>query len=327
MTLRTFPSALALGVLLIPSLAHAAQPAEVSANDFVNLFEQLSGKQPGYRKAHARGVCATGTFAPEAAAGFESAQLLTSGTLDASVRFSVGGGRPDADERQPGVRGMGLQLSDGAGLNHVFTGNNFPVFAGKDPATFFGLLKANLPGPDGKPNPEAIQQYIAEHPSVQANVAWRQSIKTTASYGNTHFYGLHTFYYGDGDQATKFRWELVPEAGEAFLDAEEAASKANGFLEARLKQQISTDGVSYRLEAVLGQPQDSINDPSVQWPAERERVVLGRLTLTSAGGQLCDSVNYDPNRISRGFRASDDPVLRMRSVAYAISFGKRLSNQ
>ncbi|MCS4306412.1 catalase [Rheinheimera pacifica] len=41
----------------------------------------------------------------------------------------------------------------------------------------------------------------------------------------------------------------------------------------------------------------------------------------------CSNINFDPNVLSRGFSASDDSVLRMRSPAYAISFGKRLSGQ
>ncbi|MFT6269434.1 MAG: catalase, partial [Alphaproteobacteria bacterium] len=40
-----------------------------------------------------------------------------------------------------------------------------------------------------------------------------------------------------------------------------------------------------------------------------------------------DKLNFDPNILSAGFTPSADPVLRMRSPAYAISFGKRLSNQ
>jgi hypothetical protein len=39
------------------------------------------------------------------------------------------------------------------------------------------------------------------------------------------------------------------------------------------------------------------------------------------------NTNFDPNMMSAGFTPSADPVLRMLSPAYAISFGKIVSNQ
>ena len=51
--------------LVLPTASFAEQP--VNGQDFINLFEKLSGKQPGYRKGHAKGVCAVGTFTPNQA--------------------------------------------------------------------------------------------------------------------------------------------------------------------------------------------------------------------------------------------------------------------
>lgn len=81
--------------------------------------------------------------------------------------------------------------------------------------------------------------------------------------------------------------------------------------------------------ASLGEAEDSDIDPSQQWPSERPQVALGTVTVTvkTSGGDGCKNTNFDPNMMSAGFTPSADPVLRMRSPAYAISFGKRLSNQ
>jgi catalase len=79
--------------------------------------------------------------------------------------------------------------------------------------------------------------------------------------------------------------------------------------------------------ASLGEVQDSDIDPSQQWPSERPQVMLGTVTVKTSGGNACKSINFEPNIISAGFTPSADPVLRMRSPAYAISFGKRLSGQ
>ena len=44
-------------------------------------------------------------------------------------------------------------------------------------------------------------------------------------------------------------------------------------------------------------------------------------------GDTCKNTNFDPNRMSAGFTLNADPVLRIRKAAYAIFFGKRLSDQ
>ncbi len=310
------------------STVTAAEPPlkAVQANDFIALFEKMSGSQPGHRRAHAEGVCAAARFTPAANKAFLDAPLLSSGELPAIMRFSVGGGQPKADERKPGTRGVGLRIKLPGGGNHIFTGNNFPVFAGKDPDTFFGFLSTLLPDENGERHPEKTLAFIRSHPSVQANAAWRRSAKTAASYANTEFYGLHTFYFqGDAGERTKFRWQLVPDLGVAVLDQEAAASKPAAFLAQTLAQQLEQGTVSFKLVANIGEAADSDIDPSVQWPEDRPQVTLGTVRVTASGGTQCRDLNFDPNVLSAGFEPSDDPVLRMRSPAYAISFAKRLS--
>ena len=46
-----------------------------------------------------------------------------------------------------------------------------------------------------------------------------------------------------------------------------------------------------------------------------------------SGGEACTPINFDPNVMSAGFSAGNDPILRMRSPVYAVSFGQRLSGQ
>jgi catalase len=42
-------------------------------------------------------------------------------------------------------------------------------------------------------------------------------------------------------------------------------------------------------------------------------------------GGACEAINYDPLVMTDGIAQTDDPVLKFRSPAYAVSFGKRLS--
>lgn len=324
-SLRRAASVLAVSAAVLPV---QAAPESVTALDLINLFEKAGGKHPGLRKAHAAGLCAEGTFAPSENEWFAGAPLLSSGELNAQLRFSLAGANPNADPRKPGARGVGLQIGDGGSISHIFTGNSFPVFAGKNPETFYGLVEAGLPGPDGKRDPQKVMEYIKNHPSVQANVAYNRGRGVAASFANTQYWGLHTFFYNPAEgEPVPFRWELVPNAGDKTLAPEAAAELAQDFLETRLAEQIAAGEASFRLEAVIGQPGDSINDPSQQWPEDRERVLLGEVMLTASGGKACEPLNFDPVRVSTGFSTSDDPVLAMRSTAYAISLAKRLSNQ
>ena len=309
------------------TLAQSA-PDTVQASDLVNLFETLSGPQPGHRKAHARGVCASGRLVPSQSEAFAGAPILSSAELPVSLRFSIGGGNPQADERVPGTRGMGMRVALPDGSYHTLAGNNFPVLAGKTPEIFFGFMSTLLPDETGQRDPEKTAAYIKAHPSTWANAAWQQQVKTAASYANTEYFGLHTFYYnGEGAEQVKFRWQLVPELGVETLDNEQAQAKTPAFLEETLARQLKQGEVSFTIQAIIGESTDDDVDPSVQWPPERRKVKLATVYLEESGDDDCTMINFDPTALSAGFSPSADPFLRMRSTAYAISFGKRLSGQ
>jgi catalase len=312
----------------ITSTSTVASDKPVQAIDLIELFEKLSGKHPGFRKAHAKGMCAIGTFFPSPNEHFKDAALLNNGDLPVNMRFSLGGGNPIADEKVAGTRGVAMQIKLPNGSWHTFTGNNFPVFAGKDPETFYGFLSTLLPDDNGKNDPAKTAAFIKANPSVQANVMWNQQAKTSASFANTAFFGLHTFYFSQANgEKTKFRWEIQPSLGVKTLSKEEAAQMPEAFLKDTFAKQLSEGKVSFTIMASLGEEQDSDIDPSKQWPAERPQVELGTVTVSTSGGEACKNTNFDPNIMTAGFSPSADPVLRMRSPAYAISFGKRMSKQ
>jgi catalase len=326
-----FASSIAACLLTVgvtaPSSALAGDK-EVQATDVVDIFEKLGGKHPGFRKAHAKGMCASGTFAPAPNEHFKDAALLANGDLPVSMRFSLGGANPNSDERAPGTRGLGMQIKLPNGSFHTFTGNNFPVFAGKDPETFFGFLSTMLPDENGKTDLAKTMAFIKANPSVQANAMWNQQAQTPASWANTGFFGLHTFYFNQASgEKTKFRWDIQPSLGVKTLDKDEAAKMPEEFLVDTFAKQLKEGIVSFTIMASLGEAEDSEIDPSQQWPESRPQIALGTVTVTANGGDACKNTNFDPNMMSAGFTPSADPILRMRSPAYAISFGKRLSNQ
>lgn len=330
--LKTTLSALAITVstLAMAQEQNYQAPEQATATDFIEIFETLSGKHPGIRKGHARGVCAAGSFTPSSVAQERYSSPIFDTKVPVVLRFSMGGGNPNADERAKAPRGIGVQFQLANGSLHQLAGLTTPMFAGKNPEQFLGLLRLNAQIRDGEAPADARANYFAANPEAAGQGQWLQQRNPAAEYTSASYYGIHTFF---ADTATgkkdKFRWQLIPATGEVLLTDEERETLPADFLTDRLVERINTDGaVHYYLQWVIGTDADATNDPSVVWPVEQREVVnVGTLTISGANGEQCTPINFDPNLLAQGVQASDDPVLALRSAAYAISFGKRLSQQ
>ncbi|MBS1132717.1 MAG: Catalase, N-terminal, partial [Proteobacteria bacterium] len=111
---------------------------------------------------------------------------------------------------------------------------------------------------------------------------------------------------------------------------DELKTAGANFLELALIERTKQAPVRWDMMVSIGQPGDSETDPTVLWPAERPRIKAGTLTIRSAEAQKgapCEPINFDPLVMAPGIQPTDDPVLRFRSPAYAVSFGKRLSER
>jgi catalase len=316
-------SAAIAAVLPLTVQAVPAQP-----NDFIEVFARIFGEHKGIRKGHAKGVCAVGDFtaSPEATARFDAA-LFFGSAIPVSYRFSLAGGNPVAPDYARSPRGLAAQFTLADGSKHNIATLTTPVFGAKDPENFLGLLKASVPGADGKPDLTKIQAFRAANPDTQPQAQWLAANPPPWSYATAEYFGLHTFYLADkSGEKVKIRWHLQPKDDVKGLSATELAQQNANFLDDRLKQRLADGAVEFDWIISFGEAADSENDPSAQWPA-RPTLNVGTLRINAAGDAGCSNINFDPNVLSRGFSAGDDPVLRMRSPAYAISFGKRLSGQ
>ncbi|MCR9185295.1 MAG: catalase family peroxidase [Halieaceae bacterium] len=312
-----------------PPTVSTASPATANATDFIEIFAALSGAHPGVRKGHARGVCAAGRFLPDEEATKRFTSPLFAAEAPVIIRFSMAGGNPQADERALSPRGMAVQIQLPDGQVHQLAGLSTPLFAGKNPEQFLGLLRINHLIQTGAATPEDRERYLAANPEAARQGAWVRARAPAAAYTRDSYYGIHTFHAAQADGTIQpFRWQLVPGEGEMRLTESEREALPAAFLEERLAQTLSEQGEAwFEWRWILGQPGDTTSDPSQLWPDEREAVTVGRLQLTEASGSTCDPVNFDPNRLASGVNPGDDPVLALRSAAYAISQGKRLANQ
>lgn len=318
------------GILLLCTQTVAAEPAQPTPDQVVTALEQTFGVTPGERRNHIKGTCAAGEFvATPVAAAYSRSPLFSGRPVPVVARFSLAGGNPKIPDTAGNPRGMALEfrLPDG-GLHHI-TMLNTPVFGAASPQTFLDNIVALKPDPiTGKPDPDTVKAFKASHPDSHAQAQFLASHNPPASYANSAFFGIHTFkFINRENKTTLVRWRFVPQDGEKRLSEAELENAPKDFLEQKLIDRTRQGPVRWDMVIALGKPGDSVNDPTVPWPEDRKTVKVGTLTLTEAmpqKGAACEKINFDPLVMSDGVEATDDPILRIRSPAYAVSFGKRL---
>jgi catalase len=82
----------------------------------------------------------------------------------------------------------------------------------------------------------------------------------------------------------------------------------------------------WHLIVIVGRPGDPTNDATITWPAGREQVDVGTITLDrveSDDTSPARDINFDPLVLPAGIAPSDDPLLSARSAVYSQSFTRR----
>lgn len=332
MTRRKMNFVMVSVMALPPMFSQAAEP-EVTAPQVVQALEGTFGVHQGERRNHTKGTCASGEFIGTAEAAKYSRSALFSGKAVAVVaRFSLAGGNPHAPDVAKSPRGMALQFKLPQGQLHQMSMLNTPMFGAASPKTFLDLTLAQRPDPStGKPDPETLKAFKAAHPDSLAQAQYLAGHNPPDSYAHSAYFGIHTFkFIGTQDKVTPVRWRFVPQGGEKPLSDKALKTVGADFLEKALIDATAKQPARWDMLVAVGQPGDPQDDPTQPWPAERPEFKAGTLTITSASpqkGAACETVNFDPMVMADGIAPTNDPVLRFRSQAYAVSFGKRLSGQ
>src|SRR4051812_22959122 len=285
------------------------------------------GRHAGRRALHAKGTFARGRFtATPAARALTRAAHMQGEPVDVLLRFSTGGGDPGIPDRAPGVRGLGASFSlpDGAVTDVVCqTAPRFPV---RTPEEFEGLLKANT---NDRSRAWKLPLFLARHPRVvptlPPNLA---SLKPPFGFTHISYYGIHAFRWLDAQGGSRFvRYTLTPDSHDQRLSGDEAKQRGPDYLEEELVETLSTGPARLTFQVQVAQPGDPTNDPSAEWPAERERVDVGTLEVLEvvADPEGGDHIHvFDPTRVTDGIELSDDPILAFRREAYSVSANRRL---
>ncbi len=302
---------------------------EPSHEEVVDAINDISGVHPGHRAAHAKGTLCAGAFkATRAAAALTRAPHMQGKAVRATVRFSNGGGDPGTPDYATEARGMAvkLYLDDGARTDMVAL--SLPVFFARTPEDFFEFTRARKPDPTtGRPDMGRLGKWLADHPEAGPAIQAAVTAPPPAGYGRCEYNGLHAFRYlnAEGEaRFVRFRWE--PEAGVASLSPEEARERGPDYLQDEILERLSREAVAFRLCVTLAELGDPVDDPTEAWPPERETVVLGRLELTgpeTGRERAGDVLVFDPTRVIDGIELTEDPILRYRHGAYAVSVERR----
>ena len=294
----------------------------------VDTMEQIDGRHPGYRRAHARGACFTATFTPTGeAAKYTTAAHLTGEPVSATVRYSNGSGNPAVPDTQPGGRGMATKfhLPDGSATDLI--GVNLPRFLVATPDQFLALVRALAADQAaGKDDKAHLGAFLAEHPGSVPAFQALGAMGVPASFGTTVYRALHAFVWVNADgerQAVRYRW--APDLGEQNLTADQAVNEDPQFLVGELVERLAAGPVSFTLHVTLADPSDPTNDATKVWPEDRPEIVAGTLTVT---GEVDDQAHweaqvFDPTNLTPGIELSDDPLPGLRHSAYSVSYGRR----
>lgn len=324
-------AAFAVGVFLQSPVLCLAEKAPVTAVEAVVALEEAFGVTPGQRRNHIKGVCAVGEFVgTQDAAAYSRSALFSGQPVPVVARFSLAGGNAKIPDVAKNPRGMALEFRlPGAALQHI-TMLNTPVFGAASPETFLDLHRALKPDPKtGKPDPEKLQAFRANHPDNAVQAAFLANNNPPASYASSAFFGIHTFkFINRENKATLVRWRFVPQDGEKQLTDAELQSAPADFLEQKLIARTQSGPLHWHMLVNIGQSGDSEVDPTVAWPENRAQFKAGTLTISAAmpqQGADCEKINFDPLVMADGIAPTQDPILLFRSPAYAISFGKRMS--
>jgi len=295
----------------------------------VDSLNQVYGVHPGYRAAHAKGVlCAGRLVAAPAAARLSRAAHLAGGEIRAHVRFSNGSGDPTAPDGARDARGMAVKFYLPNSTTTDIVALSLPGFFARTSEDLLAFNDARRVDPEtGQPDLERVGAYLAEHPEAMAAVNAAIAHPIPASYATLTYNGLHAYGFVNADGAVRHgRYRLVPDQGEESISDEEAAVRPPDFLRDELAQRLAQGPAVFHVRAQLADGDDPVDDPTEQWPEDREVVELARLEVTGLASDRergGDVLVFDPTRVTDGILLTDDPILHARTGAYSVSVARR----
>ncbi|MCR0983786.1 catalase family peroxidase [Roseomonas populi] len=301
----------------------------ISGGDVVAALDDSGGEHPGYRRAHAKGICFTGVFeANGAGAELSVAQVFQRAAYPVIGRFSIGGGNPLAVDGRNVFHSMALVIRTENGQEWRLAMDHTPIFPVADVASFVALQRATKPDPrTGKPDPEVMKAFLADHPEVRAFQDYMAQAVLPNSFANATYYSINTFRFTNaGGTARPVRWQFVPDTPLAGLDKQHLDELPRDYLFDEVTARTADGPSRWHLQLVVANPSDVTDKGTVAWTGPHRTIDAGTLVMTAVRPEetgTCRDLNFDPTILPPGIDLSDDPLLAARSKAYSTSFTDR----
>jgi catalase len=325
---RLWPFVLIAAVVGITAIAFAytagwLSPHRLTPEKIVTSLAPPGGPALGHRRNHAKGICFTGTFeANGEGSALSKASVFVQGQYPVVGRFNLATADANAQDAMVRVRGLGIQITATDGQQWRSAMIDAPIFPVSTPQGFYDLQIAAA-----SKDPDAMKKFIGAHPGFLTFLGWAKSAPWTDSYTEERFNSLDSFVFIDESGAKHpIRWSFVPAAQPVPITPQELAKRGPDFLEQEITQRVTSGPQHWSLVLTVASPGDPTADPNKAWPADRQTVNVGTLTVQQIQPERdgpCRDINFDPTVLPAGITTSDDPFPAARSAAYSQSYNSR----
>jgi catalase len=314
-----------LAVLLSGTQARA----EPTPEEIIEGFEGVLGPIRTHRPSHPKGICAAGSFtATPEGTRLSVAPVFNGQPATTIIRLGVAGANPQADDRARSTRGLSIRFETRAGDVWDMANISAPIFGSPNPTVFLANLQARRVDPaTGQGDAARIAAFVAANPSTTLQARWLAATLPPASWATTPYFGVNAFrFLGQDGEVRHARWVFEPRAGVSRLTEEQTRTLPRDFLADEIRQRVTQGPVEFDMVLQFPAAGDDLVNPTVAWPEDRPRTVVGRLTIASVAagpGGPCDPISFMSLDMEPGVSFSDDPTLHARTAPYAVSLTRR----
>jgi catalase len=186
-------------------------------------------------------------------------------------------------------------------------------------------LRAIASSDPSKPSPSPVETFLGAHPKALEFV---QTPKPApSSFARESYFGVTAMHFTNKDGVSRYgRYRIVPEAGNDHLDDAVVAAKSANYLFDELAERIAKGPIKFRILVQLANDEDTVDDATIHWPANRTLLELGTVVLTepvSDNAHEQKQIIFDPIPRVDGIDPSDDPLLELRAAIYLLSGRRR----
>lgn len=300
------------------------------SRNVIQAFDKANGGiHPGFRPAHAKGILLSGVFTPSPqAASLTLAPHIHRDSTPVTVRLSDFAGIPSVPDNNPqnaSPRGCAIRFHLGEHTHTDIIGHSVDGFPTRTVEGLLEFLNALATTTSVEPHPNTIDRFLGAHPATLKFVQAPKPIPT--SFARESFFSVSAFKFTSADGVARYgRYQVLPVAGNEYLDDKGAAAKTPDFLFDEIKERIAKGAIGFRIIVQLAEDGDIVDDATVRWPENRRTIPFGEFTLTAIAPNNTSEerqIIFDPMPRVDGIEPSNDPLFEVRSNVYLISGRRR----